>query len=136
MGKTTFSGPVAGAYVAFQTTVGAGTATKTMDGLIPTGMIFRMFAISVFQRTGGSCALIVGTTASTQGYLTTLNFAPDISSYKLLDGALVSEGGTIDLVGGTDEIICNFGGTLTDPTSITFHGYIVGHTSDLNADGV
>lgn len=134
MGKSTFTGPVAGAYHEITCTVGAGVATKEGTGLIPTGMIFRWYAISVFQRTGGSCAIIAGNAGDTDGYAKTLNFSPDIAGYKLLDGDLCDPTGIADLTGG-DELLFNFGGTLTDPTQITMHGYIVGHPDDLDREG-
>ena len=133
MGKTTFSGPVAGAYMSFETTAGTGTATKDLSGLIPTGMIFRLFSVSTFQRTGGSCALILGITGTTQGYMTTLSFSPDVAGHSIVDGTLTTDG-TVDLTGG-DEILANFSGTLTDPTQITLHGYVIGHTTDLDREG-
>lgn len=149
MGKTTFTGPVAGSYLSLSYTQGLGAHTRPQDDVIPTGMIFRLYAVSAFQRTGGSTTITVGTTADPDGYVIIKSLTADVARYMPLDGALLTPvgwtvlgvpnawAGTVDLIGGdTDDLDIVTGGTHGDPVQIVLHGYVVGHADALNVEGV
>lgn len=133
MGKTTFSGPVAGAYITIPVISGASDAdTVTADALIPSGMKVKLFGVTIGCRSANGASVTLGTASDADGYLTSKTFTSSATGYHAFDGAL---GSVVEITDSDDLIVTTSVTTALTDGFVYLHGYVTQHTTDLNREG-
>lgn len=134
MGKSTFSGPVSGAYAVIPIYAAGTGATTQIDcaPAIPTGMTFRCFGIIVYATTVSAATVLAGTASDADGYLTSTAFVAGDATFLPFDGVL---GSTVDINSSADFLIATVVTTLTN-ASISLVGYFTAQTTLLDQEGV
>lgn len=134
MGKSTFTGPVAGAYYPITLCLDDG-GSGDWDDHLPAGLKIKVFGVSSFATSTTGGAFIVGTAATANAIHTTGAWtAAQTSEYEALDGSEIDGDGnfTIDPSDGLRTLTT---GTVVEGT-IVLHGFVVGHTSELDQGGL
>ena len=139
MGKSTFSGPVSGAYGMLHIYSKPTTTTGVIDlaDIIPTGMKFVCFGVQVWATVVTAAVFEMGTAADPNAYITTAAGIPvaNKSTFIAFDGV---GGSSVEIVSATAaDLDLDFTVTTT-LTDCTLHlvGYWSAQTTVLNSEGV
>jgi len=148
MGKTAFSGPVAGHYmmipVVMNQTVTDGNATYLHNWNLPIGMTFKLMGFLVTCETvSGPPAFLAGWSGDVDAYRTSTDIVADSPRFYPCNGASANADGTVDLTGeamatsnANDWSVSVVYASTEDSVmlSIWAFGFVTGHPSSFLPD--
>lgn len=133
MGKSTFSGPVAGAYHQIYCWIDDG-GTHKYSGCIPPGMEFVCFGTTLYASANTNFLMQAGTEVVVQSYQANRAYAGPVNNTEYIstfNGSAVDSNGNVTI---TDDLGITCTGTFAG-MNVIFHGYIREHTTTLASDG-
>lgn len=135
MGKSTFSGPVSGAYMTIPVYVAGTGATEAVDcaAVLPAGMTFRIFGVIATAEAVTAATFILGTSGDPNGYIESTAFVAGAPTFVPFDGAL---GTSVEIGASADlDLAVTVTTTLTN-ASVSLVGYVTSQTTLLDQEGV